>query len=661
MHEEEKKSLIDQTFVSVVFKLPLNEEYVYHFESDKKPPLYARVMCDFAGRSQVGFVTGHFGEQKFSFETKEILSIIDKEPFLSEQDYLLAKWIADYYFCSIGEALSLFIPFSKISVSRREKKTPLPSIPKTLDLNEEQSLILSNIVDSKELFHLLWGITGSGKTHLYLGVIEYYIKKNQQIILLLPEIALTPQMRSFFESYLPQQKIEIVHSKISTGKKLLIYSKFAKGDLKILIGTRSLIFAPAKNLGVIIIDEEHESTYKNNSVPRYNTKQIAQIKVQRKGAKLILGSATPSLDLYYLALKGKIKLHILKKRYSNIDLPKSELIFKNQKTSNIIDEKIYDHLKYLKKEKKQGIIYLNKRGYSSYVRCFDCNLLYKCPRCEIVYTYHREKSRLICHYCNSQLAFTNTCLRCHSKNLDYSGMGTEKVIEELSTLLPRINFARMDSDILNTPNKIEKVLLEFRKKKIDILVGTQILSKGHDFSNLASVVILNPEIMLAIPDFRSSERTFNQITQVSGRAGRRGTRGDICIQTIENPHYSIVCGKEQDYLKFYEQEIAKRREFLYPPFVKLFRMVIRSKIEKVVIEKAKECEEVIKKMKDMGSKMLGPAPCVLAKINHYYRWNIIFKVKNYPLFKSQMRIVKKKLKTDSSYYIEYDMDPYEMY
>ena len=667
MHEDKKGSLVVQTFVSVVFKLPLNSEYIYYCEGYKKPPLYARVLCDFSGRTQVGLIVGYPPQKNFSFEAKKILSIIDDNPFFRKEDYLLAKWIENYYFSSLGEALSLFISFSKVTISREKENKKKFLNKKKLELNQEQLFILNEITNSKDLFHLVWGVTGSGKTHLYLGVIEYYIKKNQQIILLLPEIALTPQMRGFFESYLPQEKIEIVHSKISSGKKLLIYKKFSNGELQILIGTRSLVFAPAKNLGAIIIDEEHESTYKNNSVPRYHARQIAQIKAQRIGAKLILGSATPSLELYYLALQKKIKLHVLKKRYSHVDLPKSELIFKNevkkkdQRESYIIDERIYDHLKHLKEKKRQGIIYLNKRGYSSYIRCFDCNLLYKCPRCEIAYTYHREKSMLICHYCNSQQSFSNICLRCHSKNLDYLAAGTEKIIEELTMVMPNINFARVDSDILNTPNKIKKIFLEFKTKKIDILVGTQILSKGHDFSNLASVVILNPEIILTIPDFRSSEKAFNQITQVSGRAGRRMIRGEVYIQTAEDPHYSIIYGKEQNYLGFYDQEIIKRRNFLYPPFVKLFRLVIRSKVENIVIKKANECGFVIKGMGDMGSEILGPAPCVMSKINNYYRWNIIFKIKNYQSFKNKMTLVKKQLKTDSSYYIEYDMDPYNMY
>ena len=234
-------------------------------------------------------------------------------------------------------------------------------------------------------------------------------------------------------------------------------------------------------------------------------------------------------------------------------------------------------------------------------------------------------------------------------------------MEELLEVLPAVKFARVDSDVLSTPNKIKQTFLDFKKNKIDILVGTQILTKGHDFPNLLSVVILNPEMVLALPDFRSAEKTFNQITQVSGRAGRRGLQGEVYIQTWPEPHFSIICGQEQNYLNFYQQEIARRKEFLYPPFVKLFRMVIRAKIAAVASKKANALGYAIKAMGDMGSQVLGPAPCVLSKVDRYYRWNIIFKIHNYQLFKKKMDEISSHFKVDKSFYIEYDMDPYDMY
>ena len=614
----------------------------------------------------MGLIVGYLKESDFPFEVKEIESLIDEEPFIREEEYSLAQWVSRYYFSSLGEALSLFIPFSKgaLATKPRDKKKPPPA-EKPLDLNQKQQAILKQITTTKDLLHLIYGVTGSGKTHLYLGLIEYFLKKAQQVILLLPEIALTPQTGYFFEAYLPREKVEIVHSKVSRGKKLQLYRRFAQGHLQILIGTRSLIFAPAKDLGIIIIDEEHESTYKNNSVPRYHARQVAQIRALRSGVKLVLGSATPSLDLYYLAQRGKIKLHTLDKRFGDIPLPNSSLVFPSrtevQGEATLIDEAVYHHLKTLKEKKQQGIIYLNKRGYSSYVRCFDCNLLYKCPRCEVTYTYHKQARQLLCHYCNSRQAFFDTCHRCRSKNVGHIGLGTEKIMEELALTMPEVTFARVDSDALNTPSKIKKTFLDFKMRKIDILVGTQIVSKGHDFPHVSSVVILSPELTLTLPDFRAAEKAFDQITQVSGRAGRRGIRGEVYIQTMEDPHFSIVCGQEQNYLGFYQREIAQRREFLYPPFVKLFRMVIRSKIERVAIRKAQAIGVLIRGVGEMGSIVLGPAPCVMSKLNQYYRWNIIFKIKDYKLFKSKMDLIKGQIKSDDAHYVEYDMDPYDMY
>ena len=599
---------------------------------------------------------------------KPISEVIDETPLMGEREFKMARWISVYYFSSLGEALGTFLPFSRLRPSKRvskgiaKRETSSPEERKeAICLNEEQEKAFRSVMDKEgqDVF-LLSGVTGSGKTHVYLRLIEEYLKADRQVLVLLPEIALTPQVRAAFVSHFSEQLLAIVHSKVAPQKKIAIWEAFKQDRLKILVGTRSVIFAPAHRLGLVIIDEEHETTYKNNSTPRYHARHVAQMRCRQSGAKLLLGSATPSLETYSQALRGRIGFLQLKRRFYGTHLPRSSFIHPSGASDHLLDDAISSRLSRIIEEGKQAIIYINRRGYAPAVKCRDCGYVSRCHQCDIPFTYHRHKRRLMCHYCNSSKIFDIACTQCRSKHLGYFGVGIEKIEEELKERFAGIRLFRADSDTLTTENKSADLFSKFARGEGDVLVGTQILTKGHDFSRVAAVFIIAPEMTLAFPDFRSAERVCAQITQVSGRAGRREERGEVYIQTGRDPHPAIEAGKNLDHLRFLEQELNHRRLFHYPPYVRILRLVFRSRSEKSLETTISRAAETLGQKLGSEVEMLGPSPCILRKVKMYYRWNLIFKIRRLREFQAVIRRFRSQFKSPPSIYIEYDMDPVEL-
>lgn len=497
------------------------------------------------------------------------------------------------------------------------------------NLNEEQQKVykeIFNSINTNETF-LLYGVTGSGKTNVYMKVIEDVIKNNKTAILLVPEISLTPQIIKRFTSYF--SNIAVLHSGLSDGEKYDEWRKINEGKVNIVIGARSAIFAPLKNIGVIIIDEEHSQTYKQENNPRYNAIDIAKERCKYHNCPLILGSATPSLESFARAKKNVYKLLELKNRYNNNTMPKVEIIDMNKefkKASGYFSNTLIDQIKETLERKEQVILFLNRRGYSSFLTCSSCGYVEKCPNCDISLTYHKSSNMLRCHYCGYATKRKKLCPKCQEEFKDY-GIGTEKVEEELKSLIKDAKIIRMDVDTTTTKNAHAKIINSFLEEKYNILVGTQMIAKGLDFPNVTLVGVLNADIGLNFPDFRSSEITFSLLNQVLGRSGRGNKEGKVLIQTFNPEHYAIVYTKNHDYLGFYNEEMKIRKILKYPPYYYICSIKIISKDYNLA---SKSSYDVVNYLKQniKNEIILGPSVCNVFKLNNNYRFQIIIKYKD---------------------------------
>ena len=497
------------------------------------------------------------------------------------------------------------------------------------NLNEEQQKVykeIFNSINTNETF-LLYGVTGSGKTNVYMKVIEDVIKNNKTAILLVPEISLTPQIIKRFTSYF--SNIAVLHSGLSDGEKYDEWRKINEGKVNIVIGARSAIFAPLKNIGVIIIDEEHSQTYKQENNPRYNAIDIAKERCKYHNCPLILGSATPSLESFARAKKNVYKLLELKNRYNNNTMPKVEIIDMNKefkKASGYFSNTLIDQIKETLERKEQVILFLNRRGYSSFLTCSSCGYVEKCPNCDISLTYHKSSNMLRCHYCGYATKRKTLCPKCQEEFKDY-GIGTEKVEEELKNLIKDAKIIRMDVDTTTTKNAHGKIINSFLEEKYNILVGTQMIAKGLDFPNVTLVGVLNADIGLNFPDFRSSETTFSLLNQVLGRSGRGNKEGKVLIQTFNPEHYAIAYTKNHDYLGFYNEEMKIRKILKYPPYYYICSIKIISKDYNLA---SKSSYDVVNYLKQniKNEIILGPSVCNVFKLNNNYRFQIIIKYKD---------------------------------
>jgi len=497
------------------------------------------------------------------------------------------------------------------------------------NLNEEQQKVykeIFNSINTNETF-LLYGVTGSGKTNVYMKVIEDVIKNNKTAILLVPEISLTPQIIKRFTSYF--SNIAVLHSGLSDGEKYDEWRKINEGKVNIVIGARSAIFAPLKNIGVIIIDEEHSQTYKQENNPRYNAIDIAKERCKYHNCPLILGSATPSLESFARAKKNVYKLLELKNRYNNNTMPKVEIIDMNKefkKASGYFSNTLIDQIKETLERKEQVILFLNRRGYSSFLTCSSCGYVEKCPNCDISLTYHKSSNMLRCHYCGYATKRKKLCPKCQEEFKDY-GIGTEKVEEELKSLIKDAKIIRMDIDTTTTKNAHAKIINSFLEEKYNILIGTQMIAKGLDFPNVTLVGVLNADIGLNFPDFRSSETTFSLLNQVLGRSGRGNKEGKVLIQTFNPEHYAITYTKNHDYLGFYNEEMKIRKILKYPPYYYICLIKIISKDYNLA---SKSSYDVVNYLKQniKNEIILGPSVCNVFKLNNNYRFQIIIKYKD---------------------------------
>ncbi len=588
----------------------------------------------------VVFLSKDIEEIQFDIETDKIKSEKQKKvlQFLKNNDGVTITEIELFTGCTRAIVKTLEKNGYVEIVEKKVERDPLANkkIEKTenLQLTDEQKYAYDKITkkmnqNEYEQF-LLFGVTGSGKTEVYLQLIGESIKNGKTAIVLVPEISLTPQMIDRFVARFSKEEIAVLHSKLSIGERYDEWNKIKEGKARIIIGARSAIFAPTQNIGIIIIDEEHDSSYKSEAIPKYDAKEIAKKIAKENNCPLLLGSATPDLVTYYNSKKGKIKLLELTKRANNSKLPNVKIIDLKMELANgnrsMLSIDLYNEIEQNLKNHKQTILFLNRRGYSTFIMCRECGYTVKCKNCNISLTYHKSENKLKCHYCGYEENVVTICPECHSTKIRYFGTGTQKLEQEINKLFPKASTIRMDIDTVTKKNSHEEILNKFKNENIDILIGTQMVVKGHHFPNVTLVGVIAADSSLNIDDYRANERTFQILTQVAGRAGREGLEGKVIIQTYNPENFSILCAQEQNYDKFYNTEIALRKQLNYPPFCDIILIGFNSLVEKEIIEVSHKLYEYLKKNLDnQFFNVLKPMPSPIDKIQNKFRWRIIIK------------------------------------
>lgn len=625
-------------------------------------------------------------------EIKEAKSLVDRVPVCTEEILQLALWVSEYYACPIGEVIKAALPpgmkpklrrfvratdlqpekitdkqqsvldtlkqhgtmplqeLSAAVVSALEKKglveifdgavrrDPLAhsTLPEAEDhtLTRAQQSVLDQIVDQvkEETYSafLLHGVTGSGKTEIYIRAMSAALARGRSAMMLVPEIALTPvfsrRLRSFFGD-----QVAIFHSSLQTGERFDEWARVKNGAARVVIGTRSAVFAPVQNLGLIVVDEEHESTYRQQESPYYNARDVAIVRAQKESAAVVLGSATPSLESYHNARGGKYKLLTLPERIAARPMAAATIIdmrnvFVRHGKPRVFSDELLEAIQETYERREQSIILLNRRGYSSFILCRSCGETVQCPNCDVTLTYHRSERVIVCHYCNHRKAVPKVCPSCGKKYIYYVGEGTEQIEEMLTQLFPSLRVARIDRDTTARRRVFEQTLSDFSAGKIDTLVGTQMLAKGHDFPNVTLVGVVSVDAGLALPDFRSAERTFQLITQVAGRAGRGDRPGRVLIQTYHPYHYALRHACAQDFAGFYNEEIQYRQNHLYPPFVALATLLVHGpdlgRVRSDSLELRKQLDAANEGRK---CRILGPAPAPLSRLKGEHRFQLLLK------------------------------------
>ncbi len=586
----------------------------------------------------------------FSNKQKDVVSLIEESTTASLKEIT--------YICGVTSAVVKTLIQKNVLEAYEYEVVNTPDVEADYNindiiLNDEQQQVydgISDLIDKKTPdVALLYGVTGSGKTSVFAKLIQHTLDMDRNVIMLIPEISLTPQIVNRFQS-LFGDLVAIMHSSLSLTQRLNEYKRVKKGQARIVVGTRSAIFAPMDNIGLFIIDEEGERTYKSESSPRYNAKEVAKKRCLTHNAVVLMASATPSIESYYYAKTGRYKLFEIEKRYSQNNLPAVEMIDLATEgfygNSTIFSERLVEEINYNLEKKEQVILLLNRRGYHTYISCSDCKEPLVCPNCNIPLTYHKTNKRLICHYCDYSTEMTHKCPKCDSEHLRLTGIGTQKVEDEVALLFPDARILRMDADTTYSRHAYEKNFKAFENKEYDIMLGTQMIAKGLDFPDVTLVGVLSVDKALFTGDFRSYERTFSLVTQVVGRCGRGDKQGRALIQTFVPEHYVLNLAAEQNYKAFYHQEIASRKALVYPPFCDICVIEFSSVIDQCADNASKAFLGLISNSINSGQinvpiRVLGPAKCLFEKINGKYRYRIIIKCKNNQMFRDYISNIYK--------------------
>ncbi|MCD2248504.1 primosomal protein N' [Listeria marthii] len=587
-----------------------------------------------------------------AFEGTEITAVDLKKQ--AETTDTTIKKLADLGLLTIQEKIISRDPYENHQFEKSESLQLLP--------DQQTACEKINTAKEQETF-LIHGVTGSGKTEIYLQTIEAKLKEGKEAIVLVPEISLTPQMVERFKSRFGSE-VAVLHSALSSGEKYDEWRKIERKEARVVVGARSAVFAPFENLGIIIIDEEHEASYKQEDNPRYHARDVAIWRAIKYQCPVVLGSATPSLESFARAKKGVYTLIELPSRVNDRAMPEvnvvdmREELRKENRTefSTELLEKIKDRIA----KKEQTVLMLNRRGYSSFVMCRDCGYVVECPNCDISLTYHQSSNQMKCHYCGHEERVPQKCPSCEGEHIRYFGTGTQKVEESLTKLIPEARVIRMDVDTTRTKGAHEKLLKSFRNHEADILLGTQMIAKGLDFPDITLVGVLNADTMLHLPDFRASERTFQLLTQVSGRAGRHERTGEVVVQSYNPEHYSIEFAKKHDFIGFYNHEMQLRKMGSYPPFYYLTMINVSDENEMKAIRTIQEMAQFLRGKLGPDAVILGPVPSTITRIKNKYRYQCIIKYKIEPNLKKELKTLITHYQKDQQkgLTITIDVQPY---
>ncbi len=657
----------------VLLPVPLNKSFYYSIPNELKDKniKFRRVCVPFGNRFADGYVVSVIDDYipDKNIKLKDIESVIDDIEVLNVEIVKLAKWLSETYLCSIGEALAAIVPISlkvpkKNTKSKKNKiKTFNPNFVMTRNQKDAFLQIETAIKACKNEKFLIHGVTGSGKTEVYLKSIQTAIENNKSAIFLLPEISLTPQ----FISILNKRFGDIVslwHSGVTTIQKYKIFNAIQNGEIKIVVGARSAIFLPFTDLGLIIIDEEHENTYKQNNKPSYDSKEIALWRAEYNNAVVVLGSATPSIETYYNAVTGKYKLLEMPCRIDNKSLPEIKTVsLKQVKTAvSVFSKPMLIAIKRALARREQVIIFLNRRGFSPAIICKNCDTVIECPDCSVAMVYHKYPERLKCHYCGKEFKFPLKCPRCGKTEYKTVGMATQRVEQDLKELFPHTKIFRLDRDSATSKQVYTQVYEGVKKEKYSILLGTQMVTKGFDFPRVSLVCVVDADTSLFLPDFHSSERTFQLITQVAGRCGRAEIKGKVLVQTRYPDNYALTFAQRYEYKKFYEQEIEFRKDLSYPPFCNVAKITVRNKFNDKSLNFTEKLYKFLEEqIKILNSPviLLGPSQAYISKLNGTYRWQIILKGNRKEL-KNLLEIVSSEIKPPYETFINIELDPSDL-
>ena len=648
-------------YAKVLVPVPLKQDFLYFFDTETLDVIPGiRVMVPFGSRKVQAYVIDVLKDKpECNFELKPVIKAIDKEPLFGKKEYELALWMEKFYFSSRGEILDVMIPGGKRDSSHGALDFGEPVLKPDVQLTEEQQNAIKTVMEGEGSLFYLFGITGSGKTEVFLRCAEQVIAQGGQVIYLVPEITLTHQLAIQVMNRF-KNNVAILHSALTDSQRIAQWRKIKRGEVSLVIGARSAVFAPFENLKMIIIDEEHENSYKSGNDPRYHARQVAQKRIADCKGKLLMGSATPSLEAWQLMKDPSKMTRInLTKRVGGGSIPKVE-IADMSKEEGIFGKVLQEEMTRTLAAGKQVILFLNRRGYSYYFHCKSCGFELKCPHCDVAMTYHRRLGTLQCHYCGYTQKPIRVCPECGSLDVMYSGFGTEQVEQEIERLFPQYKCARLDTDTVAKDRKIiQKTLEDFREGTINILIGTQMVAKGLNFPNVQLVGIVLADSGLLIPDFRAEERTFDLLVQVAGRSGRADTSGRVVVQTRMKDNPAIVMAAKGQVEQFFDNELELRKNLGFPPFSRMVNLVVRS--ERAEVAKA-FANTIATRLRQVAknTQIYGENECPIEKIRANYRYQVLLKTTKPSDMLQSLGLALNGLKVPSGAVLEIDVDPVDL-
>lgn len=643
-------------FADLVFNVPVSGPFTYRVPAGIRVLPGIRAVAPFGRRTLTGFVLEVHDRTPDLREIREISRAVDGEPIFGEAERELAEWMSRLYLCTLGESLSAMLP-----AGRREKDFDLsgmPDAPPIEDdhvLSDEQQHAVQEICRHRSGRFYVQGITGSGKTEVFLRAAERTLEEGRGVIYLVPEIALTGQLHSIVRSRFGE-RVAILHSHMTASERLGEWRRLRGGEATIAMGARSAIFAPIGSLGLIVVDEEHEGSYKSGSAPRYHARQVAMYRARACGARLVFGSATPSVEAASLMNAGTLTRLPLTRRLAGGSAPDIEIV-DLRKDPGILSSRLVEQMRATHSQGLQTILFLNRRGFANFFQCRSCGYRMSCSRCSVSMTFHKGIGSMVCHHCGQRSRPPETCPECGSLDVSYGGYGTERVEEAVRNAFPNLSCARIDTDTVRKRGALESALAAFRGREVDVLLGTQMVAKGLNFPGVGLVGIVLADTGLAMPDFRASERTWSLIVQVAGRAGRFRPDGKVIVQTFNPEHPAVAAALTDQSDRWYDQELEVRRQLGFPPFARLFRLVFRSRDRSRADNAASTHFQALENSLADAEELLGPAECPLAVVNGNHRYHVLILTKHFDRTHARLSRLLQSTSLPSGVYREIDVDP----